>query len=62
MGGNGHQLAMQIIGIIIVVLWVSFWSILYWGTGRYFGLLRLSKTREKQMFQERLDQLAVCYV
>jgi Amt family ammonium transporter len=58
MGGGGEQLAMQCIGICVVVLWVSFWTILYWGSMRMLGWIRLSKTREKQMFQERLDQLA----
>jgi ammonium transporter, Amt family len=58
MGGGGEQLAIQCIGICVVVLWSSLWAILYWGIARKFNLIRLSKTREKQMFQERLDQLA----
>jgi len=57
-GGNGEQLAIQCIAICVCVCWTSLWTIAFWGTARHFKLIRLSKTREKQMFQERLDQLA----
>lgn len=42
-GTNGHVLAVQVVGVVVVAAWATFWAITVFGLLRAFGLLQLSE-------------------
>ena len=41
-GTSGNTLAVQVVGVVVVAAWATFWAIIVFGTMRAFGLLLLT--------------------
>ena len=41
-GTNGNNLASQVVAVVVVTGWATFWGIIIFGALRIFGLLQLS--------------------
>eukprot|EP01126_Amoeba_proteus_P056916 TRINITY_DN7210_c0_g3_i5.p2 TRINITY_DN7210_c0_g3~~TRINITY_DN7210_c0_g3_i5.p2 ORF type:complete len:103 (+),score=27.14 TRINITY_DN7210_c0_g3_i5:420-728(+) len=58
LGGGGEQLGLQCVALVVMILWSSSWSLLIYLVLSKFSALRLPLSKERQQFQERLDELA----
>eukprot|EP01126_Amoeba_proteus_P056921 TRINITY_DN7210_c0_g4_i4.p1 TRINITY_DN7210_c0_g4~~TRINITY_DN7210_c0_g4_i4.p1 ORF type:complete len:489 (-),score=79.07 TRINITY_DN7210_c0_g4_i4:446-1912(-) len=61
LGGGGEQLGLQCVALVVMILWSSSWSLLIYLVLSKFSALRLPLSKERQQFQERLDELAVIF-
>lgn len=47
-GGNGKQLGIQVLGVVVIMGWVTAIMLPMWLTLKYFGLLRVEPEQEKK--------------
>eukprot|EP01126_Amoeba_proteus_P063629 TRINITY_DN8787_c0_g1_i5.p1 TRINITY_DN8787_c0_g1~~TRINITY_DN8787_c0_g1_i5.p1 ORF type:complete len:464 (-),score=63.60 TRINITY_DN8787_c0_g1_i5:372-1763(-) len=58
LGGGGEQLGMQLVAMVVMISWSACWTFLILFILKQVNFLRLPLPKEKQQFQERLDELA----